>query len=141
MPVQRLQRLLLPRFAALRRRLDRLQQSLQILTERRERQAGEIRRRHFQLDQRIFEVLDRAVANAPADLMVRCGRLNQALHKETPDFRMALPDLLPGFVRFPILAGVEQRHAAGEINAIRLTQLRREPRGVRGRRPQAVPAR
>lgn len=106
-PVQRLQGLLLPRLATLRRCLESLQQSLQILTERREREAGEIRRRHLQFDQRILEMFDRAVANAPADLMVRGGRLNQTLHEEAPGFRVALPDLLPGFVRFPILAGVE----------------------------------
>lgn len=140
-PLQRLQGLLLPRLATLRCCLDRLQQSLQIFTEGRECEAGEIWRCHFQFDQRILEMLESAVANAPADLMVRGGGLNQALYKKTPSFRVALPDLLPGVVRFPILAGVEQRNTVGEIGAILLTQLRRELRGVRGRRPQAVPAR
>lgn len=141
MPAQWLQRLLRPCLVILRRRGDGLQQRLQILPECRKSQTGEIRRCHRQFDQRIFEMLECTVADAPTDLMMRGCRLNQTLHKETPGFRVATPNLLPDFVRLPIRAGIEQRHAAGKVVAILLTQLRRELRGVRGRRPQAVPAR
>lgn len=108
---------------------------MQIITKCAERQPGKIRRGHVQLHQRVFEMLDHAMPDAAFELMMRRRDLNQALHEKAPRFVMALPNLLPGFVRFPELAGVEQRHAVRKISAILLTQLRRELRGVRGRRP------
>lgn len=114
---------------------------MQIIAKRAERQPGKIRRGNVQFHQRILEMLDRAVADAAFDLMMRGCDLNQALHKKAPRFIVALPNLLPSFVRFPKLAGVEQRDTMRKIGAILLTQLRRELRGVQGRRPQPVPAR
>ena len=108
---------------------------MQVIAKRAERQPGEIRRGHVQFHQRIFEMLDCAMPDAAFELMMRRRDLNQALHKKAPRFIMALPNLFPGFVRFPELAGVEQRNAVREISAILLTQPRRELRGVRGRRP------
>lgn len=111
------------------------EQGVQIIAKRAERQAGKIRRRNVQLHQRIFEMFDCAMPDAAFDLVMRGRDLNQTLHEKAPRFIVALPNLLPGFVRFPELAGVEQRHTVRKIGAILLTQLRRELRGVRGRRP------
>lgn len=108
---------------------------MQIIAKRAERQAGKIRWGNVQFHQRVFEMFDRAMPNAAFDLMMRGRDLNQTLHEKAPRFIVALPNLFPGFVRFPELAGIEQRHTVGEIGAILLTQLRRELRGVRGRRP------
>lgn len=108
---------------------------MQIITKCAERQPGKIRRGNVQLHQRILEMLDCAMPDTAFDLVMRRRDLNQTLHEKAPRFVMALPNLLPGFVRFPELAGIEQRHTVREIGAILLTQLRRELRGVRGRRP------
>lgn len=108
---------------------------MQVIAKRTKRQPGKIRGRNVQFHQRIFEMFDRAMPNAAFDLMMRGRDLNQSLHEKAPWFIVALPNLFPGLMRFPKLAGIEQRHTVGEIGAILLTQLRRELRGVRGRRP------
>lgn len=108
---------------------------MQVIAKRTEGQPGKIRRGNVQLHQSVFEMFDSAMPNATFDLMMAGRDLNQTLHEKAPWFIVALPNLFPGLMRFPELAGVEQRNAVREIGAILLTQLRRELRGVRGRRP------
>lgn len=122
--------------------LIRGKQLMQIIPKRHKLQIRKIRRRLIEFQQRIAQMLDHAVADAATQLMMGRSRLNQALHKKAPRLcRMALPDFFPGFVRFPIFAGVEQRNAFGQIGAVGLSELRREPvRAGRGRR-QPVQAR
>lgn len=132
-PAQRLQLLRNPTRTLVA--FNMTEQGVQIIAKCAERQPGKIRRRNIQFHQRIFEMFDRAMPEAAFDLVMRGRDLNQALHEKAPRFIVALPNLLPGFMRFPELAGVEQRNAVREIGAILFTQLRREPRGVRGRRP------
>ncbi len=103
-----------------------------------QRQSCKIRRRDFELGERILKMLNRAMLNAAAQLMMRCRGLNQALNEKTPRFGVALPNALPGFVRFPIFAGIEKRKASAQIGAVCFTQLRREPGGVRRRGAQLV---
>ena len=103
-----------------------------------QRQSSKIFRRAVELGQRILQMLNRAMPDAAPQLMVRGGYLDQALDKKSPRLVVPPPDLFPGFVRLPKLAGVEQRDAFIEIGDIRLTQLWRARGGVRGRRSQAV---
>lgn len=132
-PAQRLQLLRKPTLTFVV--FNTSEQGVQIITKSAERETGKIRRRNIQFHQRIFKMFDRAMPNAAFDLMVRGRDLNQALHEKAPRFVVALPNLLPGFMRFPKLAGIEQCNTVREIGAILFTQLRRELRGVRGRRP------
>ena len=74
-------------------------------------QAREIRRRDLEFGQRVFQVLHRTMMNATPQLMIRGRSLNQALNKKTPRLGVASPNLLPRFMRFPKLAGIEQREA------------------------------
>jgi hypothetical protein len=60
------------------------------------------------------------------------------LNKETPRLIVPPPDLFPRFVRFPKLAGIEQRDTVIKIGEISLTQLWRARAGVWGRRSQPV---
>jgi len=103
-----------------------------------QRQSSKIYWRAVELGQRILKMLNRAVPDASPQLMMRRGYLDQTLDKKSPRLVVPSPDLLPGFVRFPKLAGIEQRDALVEIGDIRLTQLWRARGGVRGRRSQAV---
>jgi hypothetical protein len=52
---------------------------------------------------------------------------------------VASPYLLPRFMRFPKLAGIEPRETFVQIVAIFRAKLRREPAGVPGRGAQLVP--
>ena len=124
------------------RRLDGGKPLMQVGAKRRQLQSGKIRRRRFKFHQRIAQMLDRAVPDAALQLMMRGGRLNQALHEIAPRFGVALPDFFPCFVRFPIFTGIEQSHTFRKIGAISFTQPQRvrQP-GVWGRRFQPVPAR
>ena len=104
-----------------------------------QRQARKIRGCDFELDERVLQMLHRAVMNATAELMIPGRGLNQTLNKKTPRLGVASPNLLPRFMRFPKLAGIEQRETFVQIIAIFITKLRREPAGVRGRGAQLVP--
>jgi len=111
---------------------------MQINPKWREMQFCKICWRLIEFHQRIAQMLDNAMSNAAAQLMMGGRGLNQALYEEAPPLGMALPDFFPNLVRPPIFAGIEQRHTFGEIRAIVVSELRREPaRGGRGRR-QAV---
>ena len=104
-----------------------------------ERQSHKILRRDFELGERVLQMLHRAVMNAAAELMMTGRGLNQALNKKTPRLGVASPNLLPRFMGFPKLAGIEPRETFVQVIAIFITKLRREPAGVRGRGAQLVP--
>jgi len=118
-----------------------VQQSMQTLAKITESQTRKISRRAVEFHKCVLEMFDHAMPDAAPQLMMRRGDLDQALDKKSPRLVVPPPDLLPGFVRFPKLAGVEQRDALVEISEIGLTQLWRARGGVRGRRSQPVPAR
>lgn len=110
----------------------------QIHAKRFQSQPRKIRRRDFELHERVLQMLHRAVMNAAPELMMAGRGLNQTLNKKTPRLGVASPNLLPRFMRFPKLAGIEQREACFQIFAIFRLKLRREPGGVRGRGAQLV---
>ncbi len=114
--------------------LEAAQQPAQVLKKSSKVQTSKSRWRSFQFGKRIFQVFDRSMTDAAPPLVMRRRRLDKTLNEITPRLGMALPDLLPRFVRFPEFAGIEQCHTVAQIGAIFLTQLRREPRGVWGRR-------
>lgn len=117
------------------------QQSVQPLSKIRKRQTQKIIRRAIEFCKRVLEMLDHAMPDAAPQLMMRRGGLNQPLNEESPRLVMTPPDIFPRFVRFPKLAGIEQRNAMLEISEIGVTQLWRARGGVRGRRSQPVPVR
>lgn len=84
---------------------------MQIVAKSTQRQSGKIGGRQIQFGQRIAQMLDDAVPDAPPQLMVRCRSLNQTLHEISPGFFMPLPNLFPRLVGFPVCAGVEKIHA------------------------------
>lgn len=106
-----------------------------------QRQSSKIYWRAVELGQGVLEMFDNAMPDAAPQLMVRGGDLDQALDKKSPRLVVTPPDHFPRLVRFPKLAGVEQRDALVEIGEICLTQPWRARGGVRGRRFQPVPAR
>ncbi len=114
------------------------QQSPQVFSKFFQRQARKIRRRDFEFDERIFEMLHRAMRNTATQLMMRSRGLNQPLNKKTPRLGVALPNAFPCFMGLPIFARVEQLEAFAQIVAVFLTQPRREPGGVQRRGAQLV---
>lgn len=77
--------------------------------------------------------------NAAPQLMVRRGRLNQALNKKTPRLGVASPNSFPRFMRLPKFARIEKRETFAQVVAVFFTEPRREPGGLRGRGAQLVP--